>query len=223
MTNARRRALVAAGAISSSLTLLAACAGTDTTSVASTPSLSAGSAATGPATTGSATTAPAEEGNSGPSASPDASSGESPAEAGEPVGATPPPGLPTLGSGRLQTDVLTRLPGSPGFACVAVGTARDVRSGGFGAGPFDTARSQAEADAKTVRLYFIPEHSKQMPGVVVSARNAETGATFEKRQRNVADADQFRFYDLELPATSGTWQIKAQAGPDTGCWTVDLG
>lgn len=131
--------------------------------------------------------------------------------------------MPKLEGGRRQTDVLERLPGSPGSGCVAVGSARDVRSGGFAAGPFDTASSEVRGKASTFRLYFIPEHSKTMPGVVVSGRNTQTGATFERRQRDVADAEQFRFYDLQLPASSGTWRITATAGPDAGCWTVALG
>lgn len=154
-------------------------------------------------------------------ASSGADSDESPAVAA--ASPTAKPGLPTLGPDRQQTDVLDRLPGSTDGACVSVGGGRDVRSGGLAAGPFDDARRTARGDVSTVRLYFIPEHSRSMPGVRVTGTNEQNGATFRRSQGEVADADQFRFYDVQVPATSGTWQIRASAGRDSGCWTVDLG
>ena len=144
-----------------------------------------------------------------------------------PAAVTGSPGMPGLERNHGQADVLDRLPGGGGPGCVQVGTARDVRSGGFAAGPFDTAsagvRPAEDGNASTVRLYFIPEHARSMPGVVVAGRDLGSGATFERHQRTVAKAERFRFYDLELPVTTGTWRITASAGPDVGCWTVALG
>lgn len=207
-----RRAMAMAVALSAGLVAASACSSDGVTTPGSDSVASRGSATSSPA---------AEVGEPSDSPTPSASSDGGAAAAGQPATPTPAPGLPTLSRGRVQTDVLARLPGSPGKACVAVGTARDVRSGGFGAGPFDDAR--ASAGSGDLRLYFIPEHAKSLPGVVVTGRNAATGETFRQRQRIAADADQFHFYDLQLPASTGTWQIRAISGVDSGCWTVDLG
>ncbi|WP_197025991.1 hypothetical protein [Nocardioides sp. URHA0020] len=137
-----------------------------------------------------------------------------------PASPTASPGLPQLGAHGDQSDVLARLPGKD-TGCVAVGAERDVRSGSFAAGPFDTASS--EAGSGSVRLYFIPRHAGRMPGVRVTGRNLATGETFARRQRTVADAGRFQLYDLQVPAARGSWEITAVAGRDRGCWSVDLG
>lgn len=133
-------------------------------------------------------------------------------------------GEPTLGPDGQQTDVLVKLEGSSKESCAQVRSARDVRSGSFAAGPFDTARSDWKEGDLEVRLYLIPEHTASMPGVRVTGRNLDDGTTLDQTQTTVADADEFKFYDLELAlSTPGTWELKAQAGEDSGCWRLRLG
>lgn len=134
------------------------------------------------------------------------------------------PGLPDA-SGR-QTDVLTRVPGNARGTCEAVGSERDVRSGGFMAGPFDEVRRTWNTERegfgrREVRLYFVPKNAKNMPGVVVTARSG--GETVRVKQTNVADAEQWRYYEIRLKLPRpGEWTIRAAAGPDAGCFRVGL-
>lgn len=131
------------------------------------------------------------------------------------------------GPGRVQTAVLAQLDGSNRGRCVDVAGGRDVRSGGFAAGPFDEARvayRDAPGDARTVRLYFIPEHPGSMPGVTVTGRLVHGNNTFREVQRGSSTAEQFHFYDVDVTVpVAGRWQIRADAGPDSGCWSVRLG
>jgi hypothetical protein len=127
--------------------------------------------------------------------------------------------------------VLSRIPGDAAGGCVAVGDRRDVRSGGIVAGPFDTAREgygtriQPGLSRRTVRLYWIPEHSASMPGLTLQMRRLQpdAGAGQTIRKQDWADADQWRFYDtnLEFPS-GGTWRLRASAGRDSGCFDVTI-
>ncbi len=134
------------------------------------------------------------------------------------------PGLPDA-KGR-QSVVFTRLPGNTSGACLPVAGRRDVRSGGFVTGPFDDARkSYGKArpgfTRNQVRLYFVPLHSKPMNGVTVTATSGSTTVT--KTQKTVADAEQWKFYDviLTLPK-GGSWTIRAEAGQDSGCFRASF-
>lgn len=127
-----------------------------------------------------------------------------------------------------QTAVLNRVPGKKSGACAAVGSERDLRAGDFMAGPFDTARAQyghaqPGATKRSVRLYFVPLHAKTMPGLKLTFTHPSSGTTVVTRQKQVADAEQWRFYDtttvLKQP---GRWQVRATAGPDTGCFSFAL-
>lgn len=127
-----------------------------------------------------------------------------------------------------QTAVLNRVPGKKADTCVVVGSQRDLRSGDFLAGPFDTARAQyghsePGATARSVRLYFVPLHAKAMPGLRLTFTNVASGATVVARQKQVADAEQWKFYDTRtVLKESGRWQVRATAGPDKGCFTFAL-
>lgn len=127
-----------------------------------------------------------------------------------------------------QTAVLNRVPGKKSDTCAVVGSQRDLRSGDFLAGPFDTARAQyghSEPGAKkrSVRLYFVPLHAKAMPGLKLTFTNVASGATVVARQKQVADAEQWKFYDTRtVLKESGRWQVRATAGPDKGCFTFAL-
>ena len=142
---------------------------------------------------------------------------------------------PPTGAGRRyaqsQRGVLARLPGSDSGQCVSVGDRRDVRSGGIAAGPFDTARQgygttiQPGLSRRTVRLYWIPEHSASMPGLTVRMQRLqpEPGSAQTIRQQDWADADQWRFYDtnLEFPS-AGTYRLRVTAGQDSGCFDLTM-
>jgi hypothetical protein len=139
------------------------------------------------------------------------------------------------GSGRRyassQSGVLARLPGNDTGRCISVGDRRDVRSGGIAAGPFDTAREgygtsiQPGMSPRTVRLYWIPEHSTTMPGLTVRMQRLQPGpgAAQTTRKNDWADADQWRFYDtnLEFPS-AGTWRLRVTAGQDSGCFDLTM-
>lgn len=142
---------------------------------------------------------------------------------------------PPTGAGRRyassQSGVLARLPGNDSGQCISVGDRRDVRSGGIAAGPFDTAREgygtsiQPGMSPRTVRLYWIPEHSAAMPGLTVRMQRLQPdpGAAQAIRQDDWADADQWRFYDtnLEFPS-AGTWRLRVTAGQDSGCFDLTM-
>lgn len=132
------------------------------------------------------------------------------------------PGAPDK-KGR-QSVVFTRLPGNDTGSCLKVKGQRDVRSGGFVAGPFDDAiasygKVRPGFTRNQVRLYWVPMHTKPMSGVTVTA--TQGGKSVTKTQKSVADAEQWKFYDtiLTLPSR-GTWRFKATSGQDTGCFVA---
>jgi hypothetical protein len=133
---------------------------------------------------------------------------------------------PSKGPGGDQTDVLSNLPGSQKPGCVPVGKQSDVRSGDMGAGPFDAARKGYSAKNKAkqrVSLYFIPTHSAKLRNITVVGKNASTGASFTKTSKNVGDAEQWKFFQLDLTMPhAGKWTLKASTGQDYGCWVVNL-
>lgn len=125
-----------------------------------------------------------------------------------------------------QSDVLARVKGNANGSCQRVAGRRDTRSGGFVAGPFDQATSsygtKRSGFARTeVRLYWIPEHARHLPGLTVTATSG--GRQVRLHQRVVSDAEQWKFYDsrLRLPA-GGTWTLRAASGPDRGCFLMTL-
>jgi hypothetical protein len=145
-------------------------------------------------------------------------------------GDTPDPGVNDngapgkVGKKGVQSAVFVRVPGSSAQSCVTVGSLRDVRSGGFVAGPFDDARrsygkKKPGATLKQVRLYWVPRHSKPMSGVTVVASSG--GQRVTVRQKQVADAEQWSFYDtlISLPH-KGTWTFRATSGSDRGCFVA---
>ena len=136
------------------------------------------------------------------------------------------PAMPEPGPRQQQTEVLDDLDGTAEQSCVDVAGLRDVRSGGFAAGPFDTVREQFEdeyGEGRQVRLYLVPQHAAEMDGVVVTAVEQASGAELEVSQDQVADAEEFLFYDVQIDLPrAGTWRVRATAGRDRGCWVVKL-
>ena len=101
-----------------------------------------------------------------------------------------------------------------------------MRSGGLGAGPFDEVRASYSAKSKssrTLELYFIPANAKKLKAVTVTAKNSATGVSVRKKSTTIGDADQWKFYRLQLDLPeAGTWVLRAVAGQDRGCWVVEL-
>lgn len=123
-----------------------------------------------------------------------------------------------------QTFLFKRIPGNTTGACVTVGNRRDVKSGGFVGGSFADARTsygktRQGMKPKQVRLYWIPVHSKPMGGVTVTATSG--GDTVKITEREVADAEQWKFYYtvIALPH-KGTWKFNASSGQDKGCFVA---
>lgn len=128
-----------------------------------------------------------------------------------------------------QTIVFDRVPGSKRASCVQVGDQRDVQSGGFVAGAWDEARKGygepgPGRSARQVRVYWVPMHTKPMPGLKVVATRAGDGERVTVRQKRVADADRWQFYDTVFTLPSGgTWTFRASAGQDAGCFVATFG
>lgn len=172
-------------------------------------------------------------GSRGPSA--DTSAGTAPGTASEPSGTATGPGTtpePADGSGPAadgtQSGVFDRMEGNTDGACIAVAGRRDVRSGGIVGGPFDTAASawgkaQPGLAKDNVTLYWVPLHAGAMRGVTVVATHASSGSRVRAATDSYNLAEQWKYYttSLELP-TAGTWRLKVTAGPDAGCFDLDL-
>lgn len=128
-----------------------------------------------------------------------------------------------------QTIVFDRVPGSKRASCVQVGDQRDVQSGGFVSGAWDEAREGygepgPGRSARQVRVYWVPLHTKPMPGLKVVATRAGDGERVTVRQKQVADADRWQFYDTVFTLPSGgTWTFRASAGQDAGCFVATFG
>ncbi len=157
----------------------------------------------------------------GPDAGPEAGGATPIADPGETTGAG------TSGTPGSQQQVLAGIDGERRGGCVDTGEARDVRSGGLAAGPFDEVRAGWDAGSgtsRTVPFYLIPEHPGAMDGVVLTGRLVEGSQRFREKHRRTSRVEGFDFYDLDLtlPA-AGTWRLRATAGRDVGCWTVEVG
>lgn len=126
-----------------------------------------------------------------------------------------------------QTAVFSRVPGKAS-GCVVVSGKRDVRSGGIVGGPFDTvgqtwAKKQPGQPRRSAHFYWVPLHTAKMPGVTVVATHRGSGTRVEEHKDSYGDAEQWKFYDtlLTLPK-AGTWELRVEAGPDTGCFVMTL-
>ena len=124
-----------------------------------------------------------------------------------------------------QESVLGSLPGGTDGSCVEVDGQRDVRSGSMAAGNFAEAitafTQQSTGGGATVRLYWIPQHGDQLPGVTVRGTRLEDGQEFTHGDSTFGEAEQWRYYLTEITIPSpGTWRLEATSGPDRGCFTV---
>jgi hypothetical protein len=219
----RRHRLVLAGLGAGLAAAVAGCSsdGGDTPAAAGSPtggtaastaaSTAAGGGSGGSATAGPTTTAGRPTG--------------SPAASVQPV----PTGTPAPTDGSQRT-VLNNLPGSAATGtCVAVGSRPDVRSGTMAAGNFVTARKAFTDQAPTkeqplVSLYMIPGNSKGLTTVTVKLRNVQTGASRSMTSDDRQYAEDWLYFPVRITIPSkGTWEITANAGANTGCFSVTFG
>lgn len=172
------------------------------------------------------TVAPTGEATSSSRAAPSPVAPPPDSRSAEPTGARAESATPSKAG--EQTVLLQRVPGSASAACHKVGARRDVRGGDFLAGPFDTAatlygKKQTGLSRRNVRLYWVPLHSKPMSGLTLKLTNLQTGKSIVIRQKTVADAEQWKFYDTQLRLRQGgTWRAEASSGSDRGCFVFSL-
>jgi hypothetical protein len=130
--------------------------------------------------------------------------------------------------GAVQAGVFRGKPGSAADTCVRVGDHREVRSGGFLAGPFAADRQffaaayQQRGQRTEVKLYWVPLHVGHMTGLAVQATLlGGSQLTRAIDQRQVAAGGNFVFYPSAVPIPApGTWQLTGRAGADRGCFIV---
>lgn len=128
--------------------------------------------------------------------------------------------------GATQSAVFRGQPGSAGYACVRVGSHRDVRSGGFLAGPFG-ADEQDFADVyrrdgrrTELKIYWIPLHVGQMATLTVQATLAGgSTVTHTTNRGQIAAGSKAVFYPSAVPIPApGTWRLTGRAGTNRGCF-----
>ena len=125
-----------------------------------------------------------------------------------------------------QNVLFSRLPGNSTGACEKVGNGRDVKSGGFVGGAFDDARKsygkvRPGVGRRQVRLYWIPQHSKPMAGVIVTATSG--GKKVRVTEKQVSDVEQWKMYDTSITLPQGgTWTFRVTSGPDQGCFVASF-
>jgi hypothetical protein len=130
--------------------------------------------------------------------------------------------------GATQAAIFRGQPGSAGYRCVPVSGHRNVRSGGFLAGPFgfdqqSFAAVYRQGGRRTeLKIYWIPLHVARMAGVTVQANLiGGTAVTHTTNRGQIAAAGKAVFYPTAVPIPApGTWQLTGRAGADRGCFVV---
>jgi hypothetical protein len=127
--------------------------------------------------------------------------------------------------GSTQTRDFRGLPGSVAYRCVEVGNHGDVRSGGFVAGNFRSARENFASvfkQLKEVKIYWVPLHVGTMPTLTVRETHVGFPHTIRTTTwRGVAANPGVVFYPSATPIpVPGTWRLMASAGPNRGCFVV---
>lgn len=128
--------------------------------------------------------------------------------------------------GAVQARAFRGVPGSPSDRCVRVDGHRNVRSGGFLAGPFGVdeqlfaAAYQQTGRRTEVKIYWMPLHVDHMSELTVEAIHLpdRTMAPLT-RQPYVAANGGHLFYPSAIPIPlPSTWELVANAGSNTGCF-----
>jgi hypothetical protein len=135
--------------------------------------------------------------------------------------------------GAVQTDAFRRVPGSSSYRCVRVGHYRDVRSGGFLAGPFGVGEQlfaqayQQYGQRSEVKVYWVPLDVSHMSALTVQAtllaarRVSRTVELGQVATAQLAAGSDIVFYPSAIPVpVPGTWKLTASAGPNKGCFIV---
>jgi hypothetical protein len=131
--------------------------------------------------------------------------------------------------GAVQASAFRGVPGSSSDRCVSVGDHRDVRSGGFLAGPFGIdehgfAAAYRQTGPRTeVKIYWMPLHVDHMSELTVQAIHLPDRTTAPlTRQCYVAAVGGHLFYPSVVPIPlPGTWELVARA-PNTGCFIASF-
>jgi hypothetical protein len=127
-----------------------------------------------------------------------------------------------------RTAAFRHVPGSSSYRCVGVGHYRDVRSGGFMAGPFGIDEQlfaefyQQYRLRNEIKVYWIPLHVDHMTTLTVHATLlAAQSMSRTVKQSQVATVSGEVFYPSAVPIpVPGTWELTASAGPNRGCFIV---
>lgn len=126
-----------------------------------------------------------------------------------------------------QSDVFERVAGSAGYRCANVGESRDVRSGGFVAGPFDDAVEQygsstLQGNSREIQLYFVPRHAAKMQDLRLRPTGPE-GQPGRVTRVGQGSTGEWRFYDTSIVVPEGgRWTVRVSAGVDRGCFIVNF-
>lgn len=128
-----------------------------------------------------------------------------------------------------QRAVFKRVEGNDTGDCIDATGRRNVKSGGFMAGPFDdavTAWGKASDGLKRneIRLYWVPLHAKKMPGVTITARQRGGTGRVTVTEDAVGEAESWKYYPVTITLPeAGTWVLRGKAGRDAGCFTLTVG
>jgi hypothetical protein len=135
--------------------------------------------------------------------------------------------------GAVQTDAFRRVPGSSSDRCVRVDHYRDVRSGGFLAGPFGVGEQlfaqfyRQYGQRSEVKVYWVPLEVDHMSALTVHATllaARSVSRIVELTQvatAQLAAGSDIVFYPSAVPIPlPGTWELTASAGPNKGCFIV---
>lgn len=128
-----------------------------------------------------------------------------------------------------QTAVFDRIEGNETGECVDAGSERNVKSGGFMAGPFDDAakswgRAGDGLKKNQVRLFWVPLHAKRMPGVTVVAKHQGSGSRVKVTTKDLGEAEEWKYYSVVIALPKpGVWTLRGASGKDAGCFTLTVG
>jgi hypothetical protein len=130
--------------------------------------------------------------------------------------------------GAVQTAAFRHVPGSSPYRCVRVDHYRDVRSGGFIAGPFGIDEQlfaqfyQQYRLRNEIKVYWIPLYVDHMSTLTVRATLlAARSISRTVKQSQVATVSGEVFYPSAVPIpVPGTWELTASAGPNRCCFIV---
>lgn len=117
------------------------------------------------------------------------------------------------------------VPGTAERKCTNAKDKPVLRSGEFVVGNVDQYLAAWKPNPVEGKLWWVPLHADQMPGLLVRATLlADPTTSYIYQQPLVAWGNGTRFYasGVLLP-TAGTWMLIATSGPDWGCFILTVG